>query len=411
MLEKSYREPIRKIPLTHSHFFVNGQNLTGQDVSLTRQNIESKANQEKKHVEGEIFLPDTPVDSSIKVKEGLDYMLSLFSEPLFPIKIMRSAVNRRQYEMLDKEEALYYYKAALYEDCRISAFGINQKNPDLIFIEIDAKDFRSRRAFEMALKKTLKRIKQKLDGAHPAVNWSGRGYHIIQPIQCPVNLDIIDNFAALIDDGGVNKAFLQFGASYLSDNKKDSCNRPSLKSCQLRVPGSINSKCRDMGIDGEVKIVQRWDGCRPDYSLLLGSFYAYLVGEYEKEQSRYRDYADASESSMNYAPGVDYGPIGWIEKLLQTPIDDYRYHSRNLILVPYLVLTRGITDVDEVTEIVMEWADRCAELRRLEPSRREFQKGTRKRFHVVIRDRIPPMRLEKLKEKKPKLYGQLHVPG
>jgi hypothetical protein len=310
--------------------------------------------------------------------------------------------------MPDKGEALYYYKVALYEDCRISAFGINQKNPDLIFIEIDAKDFRSRRAFEMALKKTLKRIKQKLNGAHPAVNWSGRGYHVIQPIYCPVNLDTIDKFAALVDDKDVNKAFLQFGASYLSDNKKDSCNHPSLKSCQLRIPGSINSKCRDMGIDGEVKIVQRWDGFRPDYSLLFGSFYAYLVGEYEKERSRYRDYADAS-GSRHYAPGVDYGPIGWIEKLLRTPINDYRHHTRNLILVPYLVLTRGITDVEKVTEIVMEWADKCAELRRLEPSRREFQKETRKRFYVVMRDRIPHMELETLKEKNSKLHERLRT--
>lgn len=104
--------------------------------------------------------------------------------------------------------------------------------------------------------------------------------------------------------------------------------------------------------------------------------------------------------------------IPWIERLLLTPIADYRKHARDLILVPYLVVRRGMTDVDQITQIVMKWADKCAELYRLEPSRREYEKRVRSRTYEVMRDRIPYMGLETLKEKNPDLYQRLiYIPS
>ena len=84
-----------------------------------------------------------------------------------------------------------------------------------------------------------------------------------------------------------------------------------------------------------------------------------------------------------------YGPLPWIEKLLQTLIEDYRKRSRDLILVPYLVFRRGMRDESQITQIVMRWPDKCAELRRLDPSRREYEKETRSRIYEVMRDKIP----------------------
>ena len=39
-------------------------------------------------------------------------------------------------------------------------------------------------ALKLALFNTLRNIKEKLNG-FPTVIWSGNGYHIIQPIECP----------------------------------------------------------------------------------------------------------------------------------------------------------------------------------------------------------------------------------
>jgi hypothetical protein len=336
-----------------------------------------------------------------RVKEGLEFMLSHFSEPLFPRMIARTAVNRRQYEVGDRDIALYYYKAALYEDCRISAFGINQMNPDLIFIDLDARDFVSMRALKTARTRTLNRIKNKLNG-QPTVCWSGRGYHIIQPIDCPINLDEIEKFAALTNDGDVNKMFLQFAERYLTGNNNDDGHHASIKSCLLRVPGSFNSRCKAAGIDAEVEIVQRWNGFRPNYQLLIGPFYADLVGKNQALRSKFK-------STEHFVPGSEYGRIEWIEKLLQTPIDDFRKRSRDLILVPYLVVRRGMTDVDQITQIIMQWADKCGQLYRLEPSRREYEKRIRSRTYEVMRDRIPPMRLETLLKKNLPMFNNSSV--
>ena len=45
----------------------------------------------------------------------------------------------------------------------------------------------------------------------------------------------------------------------------------------LRVSHSLNSKCREAGMnDAEDTIIERWEVYRPDYRLLLGHFYADL---------------------------------------------------------------------------------------------------------------------------------------
>jgi hypothetical protein len=306
----------------------------------------------------------------------------------------------------DKDTPLLYYQGALWQDCRIAAFRVGQTNPDLIFIDLDASDFVSLRTFKLGLTVTLKNIKNKL-GGFPTVYWSGRGYHIILPIDCPVNLDNIKEFAELTDNNPNNK-FLQFAERYLSKNKHDKSHHPAIKSCMLRIPGSINSKCKTEGLDPEVKIIQKWDRHRPDYRLLIGSFYADLIGRYHHHDNRQRTQTSTligannsiKHNKINYNNNIT---IPWIEKLLQTPIEDYRKHARDLILVPYLVVRKGMTDQDQIYDIVMSSADKCAELKRLEPSRREFSIRVSRRIDEVVRDRIPPMTFETLKEKCPEL--------
>jgi len=95
------------------------------------------------------------------------------------------------------------------------------------------------------------------------------------------------------------------------------------------------------GIDAEVKIIQRWNGFRPDYRLLLGHFYADLVGQNQQRYRQQQQRLSRNSEIRKTTKGQDYGPIEWIETLLQTPIDDYRKHTRDLIVVPYLVVRRG----------------------------------------------------------------------
>jgi len=390
IIEQSYCKPVRKIPPTHTLFF----------SSSTNNSVVDK--EKKMCVEGGKFLTDTLVDSYLTVQSGLDFILSHFKEPLFPRKVSTASTNNGQHRTFDKGHAMTYFEGALGLDCRIAAFYPGQINPDLVFLDLDACNFPTMRAFKTALTHTLKRIKDKL-GGYPTVLWSGRGFHIIQPIDCPVNLDEIKEFAALTDSP--NNKFLQFAERYLTGNRQDSGHHPAIKSCMLRIPHSFNFKCREAGIDAEVKIIQRWNGFRPDYRLLIGSFYADLVGKNQEVRRRSKP-----ESARYFVPGSDYGPISWIEKLLQQiPIPDYRKHTRDLILVPYLVLQRGMTDVDQITEIIMQWADKCAELYRLEPTRHEYQKRIRSRIYEVMRDKIPHMSFTRLQEENAELAQKLCI--
>nr|MDQ3852746.1 hypothetical protein [Thermoproteota archaeon] len=336
---------------------------------------------------GTVFLPP-PTEESIskKVESGLDFILSHFEEPYFPRKVSTAATNEKQYEVNDKDRTMLFYQTALWEDCRIAAFGIKQENPNLIFIDLDAQDFASMRSFKLALTKTLKNIKKKIGGT-PSLLWSGRGYHIIQPIDCPIPLEQIQELAAL--EPHTSNKFLQFCESYLTAGRRDKGHHPAIKSCQLKIPYTLNSKCKAAGIDPEVKIIQKWNGHRPSYKLLLGSFYADLIA---KNQQLYREYQRQKKKQViilqhprsDQQDSYSCHPIAWIEKLFQTYIDDYRKRARDLILVPYLVVRRGITDEEQIENIVMEWADSCAELRRLEPSRYEFVAKVRSRIYSCM---------------------------
>ena len=209
-------------------------------------------------------------------------------------------------------------------DCRISAYpsythykGINRQAPDFIFIDLDRTSFKTERAHKLALNVTLKNIKEKVDGK-PTVIWSGNGYHIYQPLEGLV-LEQIELFSKFDQP---SKSFQRFAEWYLSNGNSDHAHNTtvSFKNCMLRIPGSHNSKClreEKEGKDSEVRMIQKWDGHRPQVNLLLGSFYAFLVDQKLKETKEV-------QRRNNYLPNVSRNhnnAISWIEKLLQTPIE------------------------------------------------------------------------------------------
>jgi threonyl-tRNA synthetase len=128
-----------------------------------------------------------------EIENGLDFILKHFDQDrLFPRTIMTKNLGYQK-EVFSKEEALQFFKESDFIDCRINAFpsyteykGLQRYPPDLIFIDIDKKDFKTSIGFEVALSTTLKNIKVKLgnnnNDIYPTVLKTGRGYHIILPI-------------------------------------------------------------------------------------------------------------------------------------------------------------------------------------------------------------------------------------
>ena len=285
----------------------------------------------------------------------LDFLLNHLSEPLFPRTIF-TCQKPYQFSIESKQEIFHYFESAEFIDCKINAFPSLKEGmswaADFIFIDLDLADFKSNRALDLALNKTLKNIKERLNG-HPIVLWTGGGYHVYQPI----NGITFENFSPFnqFKDYNLFNEFLRFSKKFLSYDKADKNNNPSLKSCLLRIPRSINSK-----YNTEVKIIEKWDGYRPSITLLIGDFFAYLVDNKIRKEGGLRRKSHYLRNHIQTNPNI----ITWIEKLIDTPIEDGRKYALWKILCPYLVNIKKLED-EETVEILKIWLEQCNKLRKL----------------------------------------------
>ncbi|CAN5511430.1 hypothetical protein BH18THE2_BH18THE2_27640 [soil metagenome] len=353
-----------------------------------------------------------------KVDKGLDFILKHLpnQQPSFPRHIMTYTLGY-QHEVFRREEAIQYFKDSNYLDCRIRAYpsspptsnflSINTIPPTTIKIDLDRFTFPSDNSHRMALTKTVANIKQNL-GTHPTVIWSGNGYHVLQPIDTPTALENIEDFS----DIGVQQPsvkFIRFAEWYLSNGKSDSSHNHSISfgNCLLRIPGSHNSKCvsKNNGVTDsstEVKVLQEWDGYRPKIGLLIGSFYAYIVDQREKnlERQEHRKgyHSLHSEANNNFT-------IPWIEKLLQTPIPDHRKFAIWRILSPYLLNVKKLSK-EEASYIIKNWLNRCNEINRL-----DFNAKQKIREGLNGAKEYYPINLNKLKTECRSLYDTINNHG
>ncbi len=316
------------------------------------------------------------------VSDGVNLILLLFTlvgqQRLFPRSIMTKNSNG-QIIVHSKEQILIWFERAFYQDCRINAYpaflskaeeqdykkGINLNlfAPNILFIDLDAKNFKSDREFQRAQKQICKNIASLLYDVKPLVIWSGHGYHIIIPVNAKEALENFEEFTSYTSEP--SKAFLQFAEKHLSLNNADTANNPGFKSCLLRVPHTFNSKCIDEGIDAVVKVVQQWNSSKPlaEIDNLLIEFQTFLIDQKLKAEIK----EDKGKSKNQKYSTNTINTIPYVERLLTMSITDYRKNAISLILAPYLVSIQHLSDREAFSKIE-EWALKCNQLRRLEPS-------------------------------------------
>jgi hypothetical protein len=59
----------------------------------------------------------TAIDRETSIKENLDSILNHLAGPLFPRTVMTKVLGHQK-EVFNAEEALAYFKASSYKDCR-----------------------------------------------------------------------------------------------------------------------------------------------------------------------------------------------------------------------------------------------------------------------------------------------------
>ena len=171
-----------------------------------------------------------------------------------------------------------------------------------------------------------------------------------------------------------SKLFLRFAEQYLSTGKADPehYHTVSFKNCLLRIPGSCNSKnmC-------QVNIVNKWNGIsKIPLQLLYSKFLAYLIDQGPKIIKHNNNDNDASTSFSENAKSAyvikknsrllkKKQSIYWIERLLQTPLQEHRKYCIWRILAPYFINVKHLSFGSSYDKIY-RWLENCNELKTLD---------------------------------------------
>jgi hypothetical protein len=316
-----------------------------------------------------------------KVREGINFILSHFEkrQRLFPRKMSTALSNTTQFTVYNKEQILNKCIKADFIDCRINAYPVLDDNnnyhsysniqaPNLIFIDLDLdKNLLKEEAktkLEKSKNKSIKIIKERLDGCQPTILWTGNGYHIYLVVNTRP-LELIKELSELSKKP--SEEFLKYAEQTFSIKKKDPGHNPSFKSSLLRIPYTFNSKNLLINNESdrekaEVRIVQKFDNdiIKPINIKSLRDYRLWLADNdllrKKKENSRLQNkncnIISESELTKKYF---------WIEKLLQTPLPCFRRYCLYRILVPYLVNIRKLNG-KECFDILNKWLERCNNL-------------------------------------------------
>jgi hypothetical protein len=328
-----------------------------------------------------------------------------------------------QFSVNSREELNQRYEEAQFIDCRINAYpeviekdGLLIQPPNFVFIDLDISNFSNdRKKLDKVKNSTLRKMEQ-LNGSHPTVTWTGNGYHIYLPIEVPVldNEYIYskDKFPNLFSTKGkyshyyVSEIFMQFTENYFTKGKADPNHRPKYKTCLVRIPETYNLKCLNRGLtkeESKVKILQKWNGIRANVEFLVREFRIWLTQQEINQNRSKRLKSTKTKPDFKYSTNTksqnrNVTRIEWIERLLQTPIEDHRKDCLWRIIGPYLLNVRNLSEI-ESAKIMESWLDKCDRLRKL-----DFE--PRVKIYSIIKGNkgYKPISFAKLKEENKDLY-------
>jgi hypothetical protein len=358
-----------------------------------------------------------------KLTEALDFILHHFQQPKFPRTIM-TADTPGQVIVSSRDQVLAYFKSADYEDCRINAFpkytsynGMNRQPANFIFIDLDLANFSNDiQKLNHAKNHTCKKI-QKVFGEDikPTILWTGGGYHIYLPLSGNIIPEEHEVFAEFADWWRINKnkdltsVFMGFAERFFTNGRCDRAHTPTVKSCLLRVPYTMNTKRQP---EQEVAIIQPWNGERAAIQYVLRDFRYYLFDnrfkakieelkrakESESEQGRKKKWLHDSNNG-----GSDI--TGWIECLLQIGIADFRKNAVSLILAPYLLYKKKLLH-EQAAQVIRDWLqNKCSPLSRLNFNAEYFTRSALN--NSLKKPQIYHMSFDTLAKYNPELHKRL----
>ena len=367
--------------------------------------------------------------------DGLDLVMDHFRHVngfRLPRTISTGATNGRQYCVDRRDRIMDFYKAAMYEDCRINAYpdfeALKQQKhiaqdykptPDYLFIDLDRDSFDTDDQLEAALQTTLKNINKYIvsGSSNAAIIQSGNGFHVHVTLKWHTALEQMSEFANFANQDLATR-FMRWAERELTEGKANQHHNPSIKSCLFRVPGTINSKAKDAGRDPIVKVINTgsWIFCSHfDMVNPFGNIRSEFVMKFHSHlmQELIDDKVAQLERRRKLSRGLllqGSNSLDWIDRLLRIGVEDNRKVLLFWVLAPYLITVKGL-DYDKAYCILEGWLDKCNEVRSLEPSRKAFRYRLRYCLDVAENQERMPIRFETFKEYYPDVYKILKLGG
>lgn len=107
------------------------------------------------------------------------------------------------------------------------------------------------------------------------------------------------------------------------------------------------------------------------------------------------NFARSSHVALPGVQGSNAGkPREWIEKLLNTPIQDVRHRTVNLILAPYLVNVKGMSP-EQASKVINDYINKCKELN---PDTKITERYVEYQCNYAKRKGMKPLSLARAKE-------------
>lgn len=361
------------------------------------------------------------VDNEV-IRKNIDFMLSHFKSQheLFPRAILVG--EQKKWVIIDydtvgnncKDRIFAYSRQYNFTDFRINAFPYltkhsinfdvkNMTSASFIMLDLDLEYFKTREHLDKLLNKITKKLSQKFKGnANPTVLWTGNGYHIYQPLDGIVfeNEQAFYDFLPYLNGKDLTTEFMRFAEKFFSGGKADPKHHPSINNCLLRIPGTINSK------NGKVvEIIQKWDGNLPNIRYVASDFFDYLINK-RNEYIKQKEIDNRKKLKFNYSNCCETNcfltkKVEWIERLLETPLNDHRKYCMWRILCPYLSNLRKLS-TEETIVMLEKWLEKCDNLRKTDFNHRLLIKNNLR----YVKSYFPPSR-DKLKKDLPELYSIL----
>jgi hypothetical protein len=364
-----------------------------------------------------IVISITSKQFEMEVKEGLVYILN-HTDGLWPRMVSTYTTRGAQRLVKNFAEAMAWFKAANFLDCRISAYPNYTKDyinrtgiaPTVLLVDIDKEHFKTIEEFESASARTYSNFYNIL-GVRPTQLATGGGNHFIIRQQ----VDVFEKSDRFRKFDQPSRRFMQFEERLLTDGKGDESHWKSVSfnNCMLRIPCSLNAdyvqfddgdKIINIPYDSRVRIEKYWDGTTPVVGRLLAmQYYNYL--QFENINDRFRQRSYQNKVYGHAVSCINLHDYDYIDRLFNKPIDNFRKYCIWRVFVPYFINVKRL-QVVEAYDRIKSWLDRCNAISRL-----HFNPRWKIDYALKHVGTFYPIRQDRLKDANRLFYERLKVEG